>query len=127
RHVPWQLAPRLGGPRETLAGGHALPSGMPDRLTCCSSSDSMSPPNGKAPDHDGRGLDCPVLVVRPQRPHRIYSTSGNRWLGGRDDHLPAGTTALAALDRRGDIVHRDFPISAARAAGRGVVLHVRHV
>src|SRR5690554_7110147 len=38
------------------------PSGMPDRLTCCSSSDSMSPPNGKAPDHDGRGLDCPVLV-----------------------------------------------------------------
>src|SRR5690606_4466525 len=76
----------------------------------------------EAPDPDGRGLDCPVWVVRPLGPHRFYSTSGNRWLGGRDDHLPAGATALAALDRRGDIVHREFPISAARAAGRGVVL-----
>src|SRR5690606_15614106 len=52
------------------------PSGMSDGLACCSSSDSLSPPNGKTPDHRGRGLDCPVWVVRPLGPHRFYSTSG---------------------------------------------------
>ncbi|ALA06415.1 hypothetical protein P1312_050 [Thermobifida phage P1312] len=53
----------------------------------------------------------------------FYSTSGPR-LGGL---FPAGATALTACDRRGDIVHGDFPISAARAAGRGVVLDIRLV
>src|SRR5690606_41273095 len=74
RHVPWQLAPRLGGPRETLAGGHALPSGMPDRLTCCSSSDSMSPPNGKPPTTMVGGST--VLFWWCGRGGRTGSTSG---------------------------------------------------
>src|SRR5690606_22281422 len=125
RHVPWQLA-RLGGPREILAWGHALVLGHALGVGVLRGLRpySTSPPTGKAPDHRGRGLDCPVWVVRPLGPHRFYSTSGNRWLGNL---FPAGATALTARDRRGDIVHRDFPISAARTALRGVGLHIRRV
>src|SRR5690606_38581367 len=115
-------SPRLGGSREILAGGHALPlrhvgrAGVLQQFGFHESSKT-----GGAPDRDGRGLDCPVWVVRPLGPHRFYSTSGPL-LGGRDDHLPAGSPALAAGGRRGDIVDRELPVSAARAAGRGVVL-----
>src|SRR5690606_5342225 len=101
------------------------PSGMSDGLACYSSSDSLSPPNRKPPTIVVGGST--VLFGWCGRWGRTGSVSDASWLGGRDAHLPAGATALAALDRRGDIVHREFPISAARAAGRGVGLHVRHV
>src|SRR5690606_25511455 len=50
-------------------------------------------------------------------------------LGGRDDHLlfPAGPLALTAGGRRGTVIDRELPKSAARAADRGIVLHVRRV
>src|SRR5690554_2970281 len=99
-------------------------SGMPDRLTCCSSSDSMSPPNRKPPTTMVGGST--VLFGWCGRGGRTGSASGPL-LGGRDGLFSAGAAALAAGGRRGDIVDRQFPGSPARTAGRGVVLHVRHV
>src|SRR5690606_15061085 len=102
-------------------------SGMPSGSVYCVGSDRISRvlQTGKPPTIAAGGST--VLFWWCGRWGRTGSASDASWLGGRDDHLPAGATALAALDRRGDIVHREFPISAARAAGRGVVLHVRHV
>src|SRR5690606_28475120 len=119
------VSPASADPAKLWLGVMRSSSGMPDGLTCCSSSDSMSPPNRKPPTIVVGGST--VLFGWCGRWGRTGSVSDASWLGGRDDHLPAGATALAALDRRGDIVHRDFPGAAARTAGRGVGLHVRLV
>src|SRR5690606_32663738 len=98
--------------------------------TCCSSSDSMSPPNRKPPTTMVGGST--VLFGWCGRGDRTGSASDASWLGGRGGGLvpagfPAGPSTLAARDRRGDIVDRQVPGAAARTAGRGVVLHVRRV
>src|SRR5690606_8965277 len=50
-------------------------------------------------------------------------------LGGRDGHLlfPAGPLALTAGGRRGTVIYRELPKSAARAADWGITLYVRRV
>src|SRR5690606_26548092 len=68
------------------------PSGMSDGLACYSSSDSLSPPNRKPPTIVVGGST--VLFGWCGRWGRTGSVSDASWLGGRDDHLPAGATAL---------------------------------
>src|SRR5690606_23439876 len=102
--------------------------GMPSGSVYCVGSEpySTSPPNGKPPTTMVGGST--VLFGWCGRGGRTGSVSDASWLGGRGDHLfPAGAAALAAGDRRGDVVDGQLSGASARAAGRGVVLHVRHV
>src|SRR5690606_26327036 len=103
-------------------------SGMPSGSVYCVGSEpySTSPPNGKPPTTMVGGST--VLFGWCGRWGRTGSVSDASWLGGRGDHLfPAGATALAAGDRRGDIVDGQLSGAAARTALRGVALHVRRV
>src|SRR5690606_24077958 len=103
-------------------------SGMPSGSVYCVGSEpySTSPPNGKPPTTMVGGST--VLFGWCGRWGRTGSVSDASWLCGRGDHLfPAGATALAAGDRRGDVVDGQLSGAAARTALRGVALHVRHV
>src|SRR5690606_14313455 len=102
-------------------------SGMPSGSVYCVGSDRISRvlQTGKPPTIAAGGST--VLFWWCGRWGRTGSASDASWLGGRDDHLPAGSPALTAGDRRGDVVDREFPISAARTALRGIALNVRLV
>src|SRR5690606_9002145 len=63
-----------------------------------------------------QGLESAYVADVQDNPPACRPCGGYGELPVDDVTPPAGATALAALDRRGDIVHREFPISTYVAA-----------